>query len=177
MDRNDSSRDHQSEHSLFKPFYFIGRQCDSGASGPGQRLTCGSWGSWKEFNKVGKTNPTLFCFHRLCVWMVSDAVVIIVQSSPVLTSLSSELKLTENQQLCSCVWSNMHVLCRSEAVVPMLTFVQKRGNATFYEWRTGKTPTVVDRPVVEEAPADAITEDTVGMTVRRNQNARKLFFT
>lgn len=54
----------------------------------------------------------------------------------------------------------------------MLTFVQKRGNATFYEWRTGNTPTVVERPVVEEALADAITEDTVGMTVRRGQNAR-----
>lgn len=67
----------------------------------------------------------------------------------------------------------MYVFCRSEAVLPMLTFVQKRGNATFYEWRTGKTPTVVERPVVEEAPAAAITEDTVGTTVTRNQNARK----
>lgn len=55
----------------------------------------------------------------------------------------------------------------------MLTFVQKRGNVTFYEWRTGKTPTVVERPVEEEAPADAITEETVGMTATRNQNARK----
>lgn len=54
----------------------------------------------------------------------------------------------------------------------MLTFVQKRGNATSYEWRTGNTPTVVERPVVEEAPAHAITENTVGMTVRRNENAR-----
>lgn len=66
-----------------------------------------------------------------------------------------------------------YVLCRSEDVLPMLAFVQKRGNATFYEWRTGKTPTVVERPVVEEAPADAIAEDTVGVTVTRNQSARK----
>ncbi|XP_003961131.1 CDK5 regulatory subunit-associated protein 3 [Takifugu rubripes] len=49
----------------------------------------------------------------------------------------------------------------SEGVLPLLTFVQKRGNTTFYEWRTGKTPTVVEKPVVEEAPADAITEDTI----------------
>uniref|UniRef100_H3CXL1 CDK5 regulatory subunit associated protein 3 n=1 Tax=Tetraodon nigroviridis TaxID=99883 RepID=H3CXL1_TETNG len=49
----------------------------------------------------------------------------------------------------------------SEAVLPMLTFVQKRGNTTFYEWRTGKTPTVVERPVVEAAPAGGITEDTI----------------
>lgn len=44
----------------------------------------------------------------------------------------------------------------------MLTFVQKRGNKTFYEWRTGKAPSVVERSAVEEAPAEAVTEDTVG---------------
>ncbi|KAF7664962.1 hypothetical protein LDENG_00158970 [Lucifuga dentata] len=49
----------------------------------------------------------------------------------------------------------------SEPVLPMLTFAQKRGNATFYEWRTGKEPTVVERPVVEEAPSDTVTEDTI----------------
>lgn len=57
------------------------------------------------------------------------------------------------------------VLCRSEPVLPMLTFAQKRGNATFYEWRTGKVPTVIERPVVEEAPPDTISEDAVGFTV------------
>lgn len=60
---------------------------------------------------------------------------------------------------------NNVVLCRSEPVLPMLTFAQKRGNATFYEWRTGITPTVVERPVVEEAPPDTIAEDTVGFIV------------
>uniref|UniRef100_A0A667XE38 CDK5 regulatory subunit associated protein 3 n=1 Tax=Myripristis murdjan TaxID=586833 RepID=A0A667XE38_9TELE len=50
----------------------------------------------------------------------------------------------------------------SEPVLPLLTFVQKRGNTTFYEWRTGEAPTVVDRPVVEEAPLDAVNEETVG---------------
>ncbi|XP_005725858.1 CDK5 regulatory subunit-associated protein 3 [Pundamilia nyererei] len=49
----------------------------------------------------------------------------------------------------------------SEPVLPMLTFAQKRGNATFYEWRTGKVPTVVERPVVGESPPDTITEDTI----------------
>uniref|UniRef100_A0AAX7U8B7 CDK5 regulatory subunit associated protein 3 n=1 Tax=Astatotilapia calliptera TaxID=8154 RepID=A0AAX7U8B7_ASTCA len=52
----------------------------------------------------------------------------------------------------------------SEPVLPMLTFAQKRGNATFYEWRTGKVPTVVERPVVGESPPDTITEDTVSFT-------------
>lgn len=46
----------------------------------------------------------------------------------------------------------------------MLTFAQKRGNATFYEWRTGKVPTVVERPVVDESPPDTVTEDTVSFT-------------
>uniref|UniRef100_A0A672H7W9 CDK5 regulatory subunit associated protein 3 n=1 Tax=Salarias fasciatus TaxID=181472 RepID=A0A672H7W9_SALFA len=68
-------------------------------------------------------------------------------------------KLEEQIQLYSaftnfvCDWS--------EAVLPMLTFAQKKGNATFYEWRTGKVPSVVERPAVEEAPPDSITEDTV----------------
>ncbi|XP_077359467.1 CDK5 regulatory subunit-associated protein 3 [Festucalex cinctus] len=49
----------------------------------------------------------------------------------------------------------------SEPVFPMLTFVQKRGNATFYEWRTGKVPTMVERPLVEETPVEAPAEDTI----------------
>uniref|UniRef100_A0AAZ3QIA9 CDK5 regulatory subunit associated protein 3 n=1 Tax=Oncorhynchus tshawytscha TaxID=74940 RepID=A0AAZ3QIA9_ONCTS len=43
-----------------------------------------------------------------------------------------------------------------EPVLPMLTFAQKRGNPTFYEWRTGKAPAVIERPVMEEAPPDTI---------------------
>lgn len=68
------------------------------------------------------------------------------------------------------------MLCRSEAVLPMLTFVQKRGNTTFYEWRTGKTPTVVEKPVVEEASADVIAEEMVGLIIARNQLASWLVF-
>ncbi|XP_030610842.1 CDK5 regulatory subunit-associated protein 3 [Archocentrus centrarchus] len=49
----------------------------------------------------------------------------------------------------------------SESVLPMLTFAQKRGNTTFYEWRTGKVPTVIERPVVEESLPDTVTEDTI----------------
>ncbi|XP_056153402.1 CDK5 regulatory subunit-associated protein 3 [Lampris incognitus] len=49
----------------------------------------------------------------------------------------------------------------SEPVLPMLTFIQKRGNTTFYEWRKGKAPTIVERPVMEEAPPDTVTEDTI----------------
>lgn len=50
----------------------------------------------------------------------------------------------------------------SDAVLPMLTFVQKKGNATFYEWRTGSVPSVVERPAVEgAAAAESVTEDTI----------------
>uniref|UniRef100_A0A3B5L438 CDK5 regulatory subunit associated protein 3 n=1 Tax=Xiphophorus couchianus TaxID=32473 RepID=A0A3B5L438_9TELE len=49
----------------------------------------------------------------------------------------------------------------SKPVLPMLTFSQKAGNVTFYEWRTGKVPSLVERPAVEEAPPDAATEDTI----------------
>ncbi|XP_040032842.2 CDK5 regulatory subunit-associated protein 3 isoform X2 [Gasterosteus aculeatus] len=56
-----------------------------------------------------------------------------------------------------------HFVCDwSEPVLPMLAFAQKKGNPTFFEWRTGKTPTVVERPVVvEEAPPDALAEDSI----------------
>uniref|UniRef100_A0A8C3B623 CDK5 regulatory subunit associated protein 3 n=1 Tax=Cyclopterus lumpus TaxID=8103 RepID=A0A8C3B623_CYCLU len=49
----------------------------------------------------------------------------------------------------------------SDPVLHMLTFGQKRGNATFYEWRTGKVPEVIERPDVEEAPPDPITDEAI----------------
>lgn len=42
----------------------------------------------------------------------------------------------------------------------MLQFVQKRGNATVYEWRTGTEPSVVERPHLEEPP-EQVEEDAV----------------
>lgn len=49
----------------------------------------------------------------------------------------------------------------SEVVLPMLMFVQNKGNTTLYEWKTGNVPTVVERPVMEEAPPDVVTEETI----------------
>lgn len=43
----------------------------------------------------------------------------------------------------------------------MLSFVQQKGNTTVYEWKTGNVPTVIERPVVEEAPPDTVTEEAV----------------
>lgn len=54
------------------------------------------------------------------------------------------------------------MLCYSpnEQVLPMLRFVQTRGNSTVYEWRTGTEPSVVERPHLEEPPEQA-EEDAV----------------
>ena len=54
------------------------------------------------------------------------------------------------------------MLCCSteEQVLPMLRFVQKRGNSTVYEWRTGTEPSVVERPHLEEPP-EQVEEDAV----------------
>ncbi|KAJ8264660.1 hypothetical protein GJAV_G00152230 [Gymnothorax javanicus] len=49
----------------------------------------------------------------------------------------------------------------SEPVVPMLTFVQQKGNTTVYEWRTGSPPSVIERPKVDEPPPDTVTEETI----------------
>ncbi|XP_011901719.1 PREDICTED: CDK5 regulatory subunit-associated protein 3 isoform X2 [Cercocebus atys] len=48
----------------------------------------------------------------------------------------------------------------TEEVLPMLRFVQKRGNSTVYEWRTGIEPSVVERPHLEELP-EQIAEDAI----------------
>ncbi|KAJ7987573.1 hypothetical protein DPEC_G00327880 [Dallia pectoralis] len=48
-----------------------------------------------------------------------------------------------------------------QPVLPLLTFVQLRGDTTFYEWRTGGAPAVIERPVMEEAPPDTVTEETI----------------
>uniref|UniRef100_A0A6Q2X3N1 CDK5 regulatory subunit associated protein 3 n=1 Tax=Esox lucius TaxID=8010 RepID=A0A6Q2X3N1_ESOLU len=48
-----------------------------------------------------------------------------------------------------------------QPVLPLLTFVQLRGNTTFYEWRTGITPAVIERPIMEEAPPDTAAEETI----------------
>lgn len=53
-------------------------------------------------------------------------------------------------------------VCESpgEEVLPMLRFVQRRGNATVYEWRTGTEPAAVERPHLEEPP-EPVEEDAI----------------
>ncbi|XP_049716715.1 CDK5 regulatory subunit-associated protein 3 isoform X2 [Elephas maximus indicus] len=50
--------------------------------------------------------------------------------------------------------------CPTEQVLPMLRYVQKRGNSTVYEWRTGTEPSVVERPHLE-APPEQVEEDAI----------------
>ncbi|XP_018581607.1 CDK5 regulatory subunit-associated protein 3 [Scleropages formosus] len=52
-----------------------------------------------------------------------------------------------------CAWS--------EPVLPMLMFVQRRGNTTMYEWRTGTAPSLIERPVEDEAPLDMVTGESI----------------
>ncbi|XP_004395153.1 PREDICTED: CDK5 regulatory subunit-associated protein 3 isoform X1 [Odobenus rosmarus divergens] len=53
-------------------------------------------------------------------------------------------------------------VCESpeEQVLPMLRYVQRRGNSTVYEWRTGTEPSVVERPHLEEPP-EQVEEDAI----------------
>ncbi|XP_006833722.1 PREDICTED: CDK5 regulatory subunit-associated protein 3 [Chrysochloris asiatica] len=53
-------------------------------------------------------------------------------------------------------------LCESptEQVLPMLRYVQKLGNSTVYEWRTGTEPSVIERSHLE-APPEPVEEDAI----------------
>ena len=55
----------------------------------------------------------------------------------------------------------------------MLQCIQQKGNATIYEWRTGKEPTVIERPVMEEAPPDTVTEEVVSLGMDLSKWLRK----
>uniref|UniRef100_A0A8C5HRQ1 CDK5 regulatory subunit associated protein 3 n=1 Tax=Gouania willdenowi TaxID=441366 RepID=A0A8C5HRQ1_GOUWI len=67
-------------------------------------------------------------------------------------------KLEEQIQLYAAF---THFLCDwSEPVLPLLTFAQRKGNVTFYEWKHGEAPTSVERPTVEKQ-AEPLTEGTV----------------
>nr|XP_031541946.1 CDK5 regulatory subunit-associated protein 3 isoform X2 [Vicugna pacos] len=53
-------------------------------------------------------------------------------------------------------------VCESpaEQVLPMLRYVQTRGNSTVYEWRTGSEPSLVERPHLEEPP-EQVEDDAI----------------
>ncbi|XP_051894560.1 CDK5 regulatory subunit-associated protein 3 [Pristis pectinata] len=47
-----------------------------------------------------------------------------------------------------------------EPIVPLLKYIQTKGNTTVYEWRTGLTPTAIERPVSRECAETPPAEDT-----------------
>ncbi|XP_075950264.1 CDK5 regulatory subunit-associated protein 3 [Anarhichas minor] len=85
--------------------------------------------------------------------LVKDLPAVLGEVGKDVAKLAEQIKLYTAFTNFVCDWS--------EPVLPMLTFAQKRGNTTFYEWRTGNVPAVIERPVVEEAPPDALTEDSI----------------
>ncbi|XP_031699422.1 CDK5 regulatory subunit-associated protein 3 [Anarrhichthys ocellatus] len=85
--------------------------------------------------------------------LVKDLPAVLGEVGKDAAKLAEQIKLYTAFTNFVCDWS--------EPVLPMLTFAQKRGNTTFYEWRTGNVPAVIERPVVEEAPPDALTEDSI----------------
>ncbi|XP_028989046.1 CDK5 regulatory subunit-associated protein 3 isoform X2 [Betta splendens] len=85
--------------------------------------------------------------------LVKDLPIVLEEVGKDTAKLNEQIQLYSTFTNFVCEWS--------EPVLPLLTFVQKNGNTTYYEWRTGKVPTVVERPVVEDAPPETITEDTI----------------
>ncbi|XP_072927917.1 CDK5 regulatory subunit-associated protein 3 [Hemitrygon akajei] len=47
-----------------------------------------------------------------------------------------------------------------EPSVPLLKYIQTRGNTTVYEWRTGQAPTAVELPITNESAEARPAEDT-----------------
>ncbi|XP_070549609.1 CDK5 regulatory subunit-associated protein 3-like [Ptychodera flava] len=54
--------------------------------------------------------------------------------------------------------------CGGDEVVPMVRYVQDKGNTTVYQWKTGKVPTSVEEPKQETGDEDdEITEDQIDL--------------
>ncbi|XP_053739603.1 CDK5 regulatory subunit-associated protein 3 [Synchiropus splendidus] len=85
--------------------------------------------------------------------LVKDLPVVLDEVAKDAVKLEGHLKYYTAFTNFVCQWSG--------SLLPMLTFVLDKGNITFYEWRTGTVPTVVERPVVVEAPPETMAEDTI----------------
>uniref|UniRef100_A0A8C6WQW8 CDK5 regulatory subunit associated protein 3 n=1 Tax=Neogobius melanostomus TaxID=47308 RepID=A0A8C6WQW8_9GOBI len=85
--------------------------------------------------------------------LVKDLPAVLDEVGKDAVKLDEQIKLYTAFTNFVCEWS--------EPVLPMLTFVHKRGNTTFYEWRTGQVPTVVERAIVEDAPLETVTDDGI----------------
>ncbi|GAA6214606.1 CDK5 regulatory subunit-associated protein 3 isoform X2 [Lates japonicus] len=118
-------------------------ECQSSAADLRERY----YAACKQYGITGENVP------RELQALVKDLPAVLEEIGKDAAKLEEQIQLYTAFTNFVCEWS--------EPVLLMLTFAQRKGNATFYEWRTGKVPTVVERPVVEDAPQDTVTEDTI----------------
>ncbi|KAI1887141.1 hypothetical protein AGOR_G00203080 [Albula goreensis] len=118
-------------------------ECQSGAADMRERF----YASCKQYGIKGEN------VARELQALVKDLPTVLEELGKEAALLEEAIQLYSAFTRFVCDWS--------EPVVPMLTFAQRRGNSTVYEWRTGSPPSVVERPVVEEAPPDTVTEETI----------------
>lgn len=111
-------------------------ECQSSAADLRERY----YAACKQYGIAGENVP------RELQALVKDLPAVLDKVAEDTMKLEEQLKFYAAFADFVCQWS--------EPVLAMITFVQSRGNTTFYEWRTGTAPTVVERPVVEEAPPD-----------------------
>ncbi|XP_046887882.1 CDK5 regulatory subunit-associated protein 3 isoform X1 [Hypomesus transpacificus] len=118
-------------------------ECQSGAADLRERF----YSACKQYGITGEN------VARELQALVKDLPVVLGEVGKDAANLEEQILLYTAFTNFVCEWS--------EEVLPMLRYVQQKGNTTFYEWRTGMSPTVIERPVMEEAPPDTVTEETI----------------
>ncbi|XP_026770410.2 CDK5 regulatory subunit-associated protein 3 isoform X2 [Pangasianodon hypophthalmus] len=118
-------------------------ECQSGAADMRERY----YAACKQYGITGEN------VARELQALVKDLPTVLEETGRKAACLEETMKLYTAFTKFVCDWS--------EPVLPMLSFIQQKGNTTVYEWKTGNIPTVIERPVVEEAPPDTVTEETI----------------
>ncbi|MCJ8738544.1 hypothetical protein PDJAM_G00037010 [Pangasius djambal] len=118
-------------------------ECQSGAADMRERY----YAACKQYGITGEN------VARELQALVKDLPTVLEETGRKAACLEQTMKLYTAFTKFVCDWS--------EPVLPMLSFIQQKGNTTVYEWKTGNIPTVIERPVVEEAPPDTVTEETI----------------
>ncbi|KAL1264495.1 hypothetical protein QQF64_004850 [Cirrhinus molitorella] len=118
-------------------------ECQSGAADLRERY----YAACKQYGIKGEN------VARELQALVKDLPVVLEETGKKAACLNEAIKFYAVFTNFVCDWS--------EEVLPILRFVQKKGNTTIYEWKTGNVPTVVERPIMEEAPPDVVTEEAI----------------
>ncbi|XP_060795882.1 CDK5 regulatory subunit-associated protein 3 [Neoarius graeffei] len=118
-------------------------ECQSGAADMRERY----YAACKQYGITGEN------VARELQALVKDLPTVLEETGRQAACLEETIKLYTAFTKFVCDWS--------EPVLPMLSFIQQKGNTTMYEWKTGNVPAIIERPVVEEAPPDTVTEETI----------------